>query len=527
MKRRGLSSLRSRLILLGVGLVLLSVGVTAFVVQQVTRSDIRDAIQRDLDVDVEIRDSIVFHGVGRGNWDDVDEVVDKLADFWEERIAIADLDGRILADSARRDGGEQVPSLPNQATLVDPLSQLVEFEPPTDPVERREFEAFTAEACYELVGIAVKFEIDDDGLPSAVPIRQPPPDDQAVVAECLNNALKLARADGLGSDQLPPLQLFIGIGDQQSGGVLTSGGSWRFWAAVAAIVAGAVVLAVVVAGRIANPLRRLTAAAQQMSDGELTTRVGQIGHGEVAELGAAFDDMAASLDAQDAARRTLTADISHELRSPLANLRGYLEAIQDGVVPADAATIASLHDEVLQLQVLSADLQELSLAQAGGLRLERVPVDMAELANSVGASHRATATRAGVAVRVDGAAGSGEVIGDPVRLRRAMSNLVSNAIRHAPPDSTVEVTVVVDADRVDVMVADQGEGIAAEHLPHVFDRFYRVDASRSRQTGGSGLGLAITRELVEAHGGSVEAASTVGQGSTFTIRLPRAPRQNP
>lgn len=523
MTRRGLSSLRSRLILLGVGLVLLSVGVTAFVVQQVTRSDIRQAIERDLDVEVEIRDSIVFHGLGRGNWDGVAEVVDELAAAWDERVAIADLDGRILADSARRDGGDQAPPLPNQATLVDPLSELVEFEVPTDPTERREFEAFTAEACHELVGIAVRFVIDDDGFASAVPVRQPAPDDQAVVDACLDSALGLSNADRLDSGRLPPLQLFIGIGDESSGGVLTSGGTWRFWAAVAAIVAGAVALAVVVAGRIADPLRQLTAAARRMSDGDLTTRVGPVGHGEVAELGAAFDDMAASLGAQDAARRTLTSDISHELRSPLANLRGYLEAIQDGVVPADAATIASLHDEVLQLQALSADLQELSLAQAGGLRLEHMPVDLSELAEAVGVSFRPAATKIGVTLRVHLVGNPAAVTGDPVRLRRAITNLVSNAIRHSPPDSTVEIAIVDDTDRVHVTVTDQGEGIAAEHLPHLFDRFYRVDPSRSRQTGGSGLGLAITRELVEAHGGSVEATSEIGRGSAFTIHLPKPP----
>ncbi len=229
--------------------------------------------------------------------------------------------------------------------------------------------------------------------------------------------------------------------------------------------------------------------------------------------------MAASIEALYLARRTLTSYVSHELRSPLTNLRGYLEGIEDDVVEPDAATMGLLRDEVLHLQALVDDLQQLSLAQVGRLRLAPAAVDLGQLVERVAAAHRPDAAASGVSVSAESPVGVVASV-DEGRLRQVLTNLVSNAIRHSSPGDAVTVSVRPDGDAVQIDVADTGEGIAADHVDHVFDRFYRADASRARATGGSGLGLAIARELVLAHGGDITVTSQVGVGSTFRIVLP-------
>src|SRR5581483_4517072 len=199
---------------------------------------------------------------------------------------------------------------------------------------------------------------------------------------------------------------------------------------------------------------------------------------------------------------------SHELRTPLGSLRGWLVAAQDGVVALDPELVSSLLEETLLLQHLVDDLGDLALADAGQLRLEPVEVDLGALLRHVAAT--------GVG-RVTVVADEDPVlVADPIRLRQIVGNLVANAVRHTPPDGRITLTARADGRDVLIEVTDSGAGIPPEDLPHVFDRFWRADKSRSRRTGGSGLGLAIVRQLVEAHGGAIAAASTPGVGTTFT-----------
>jgi two-component system sensor histidine kinase BaeS len=195
-----------------------------------------------------------------------------------------------------------------------------------------------------------------------------------------------------------------------------------------------------------------------------------------------------------------------------------LEATQDGVSEPDEALIASLLEEAMLLHHIIDDLQDLAQADAGTLRLHREPVSLAELTTQVCAAHRARADAAGV--ELVGEADDGDISADPVRLRQIVDNLVTNAIRHTGPNGVVRVVSRLATNSTVIAVSDTGSGIAAEDLPHVFDRFWRAEKSRSRQTGGSGLGLAIVRKLVEAHGGTVTAESVLGEGSRFTVRLP-------
>ena len=215
----------------------------------------------------------------------------------------------------------------------------------------------------------------------------------------------------------------------------------------------------------------------------------------------------------------MVSDIAHEMRTPVSNIRGWLEAVEDGVAAPDRRLLSSLLEEATLLQHVITDLQDLAEADAGALRLHREQVYLTDLLAQVAEAHRAQADRVGVTIAVRTEADP-QVDADPVRLRQAVGNLVANAVRHTPSGGRVTISASATDAEVIVSVTDTGSGISAEDLPRVFDRFWRAEKSRSRQTGGSGLGLAIVRQLTEAHGGTVSATSTPAQGSTFTLHLP-------
>ncbi|MFC0432427.1 cell wall metabolism sensor histidine kinase WalK [Kutzneria buriramensis] len=278
------------------------------------------------------------------------------------------------------------------------------------------------------------------------------------------------------------------------------------------------ILVTVLAGRrFTRPLRALTAAAQGMSGGDLATRVSVRRRDEIGRLAGAFNEMAAARGEVERLRKDLISDIAHELRTPLSNIRGWLEAVQDGVTEADPALVGSLLEEALLLHHIIDDLQDLAMADAGTLRLHRELVSVGELLGAVVAGHRARAVAGGVELRCDG---DGQVWADPVRLRQVVDNLVTNALRHTPAGGRITLRGFADGSDLVIEVRDTGTGIAAEDLGHVFERFWRAEKSRSRLTGGSGLGLAIVKKLVEGHGGTVGVASSVGEGSRFWVRLP-------
>ncbi|MFJ6695278.1 ATP-binding protein [Streptomyces sp. NPDC091272] len=347
------------------------------------------------------------------------------------------------------------------------------------------------------------------------------------VASCVGTA----RREQLGSYVASPALLFIGdTGTATVPGFDLSPANTAKIAGVAALVLALTVGASVLAGvRLVRPLHALTGAAQRMRDGADTAPVRVAADNEIGRLAATFNDMSAHRARLEAQRKAMVSDVAHELRTPLSNIRGWLEAAQDGVAEPDPAFIASLHEEAMQLQHIIDDLQDLAQADAGVLRLHREPVRIAELLGQVAAAHQAHAERSGVALEVcppsQERPALPELSADPVRVRQAVGNLVSNAVRHTPRGGRVTLRARLRAagDEVQVDVTDTGAGIPPEDLPHVFDRFWRAEKSRSRRTGGSGLGLAIVRKLIEAHGGTASATSTPGKGSVFTLRLPVAP----
>ena len=293
------------------------------------------------------------------------------------------------------------------------------------------------------------------------------------------------------------------------------------WAALLA-AALSLGLGVLVSRVLTAPLARLTRASQAIAGGDLSQRVQvpERARDEIGDLGAAFNGMAASLAAAETLRKNLVADISHELRTPLAVVQGNLQAILDGVYPLELAQVASVYDETLLLTRLVDDLHELALAEAGQLRLERAPADLAALARTAIGQFGPAADAAGVKLALTIGADAPAVLGDADRLAQVLRNLLSNALRHTPAGGQVAVHVGRSGAQAEIRVADTGSGISPDDLPHVFDRFYRGDQGGRRRGGGAGLGLAITRQLVAAHGGRIAVSSQAGTGATFTVTLP-------
>lgn len=273
--------------------------------------------------------------------------------------------------------------------------------------------------------------------------------------------------------------------------------------------------------RVARPLRQLAGAAERISSGGYGERVPVTGSDELTALATSFNHMAASLESAELRRRRLLSDLAHELRTPLATIEGYVEGVRDGVVPASAETWAVLEAESNRLRRLVDDLQKVSHAEERQLDLRTRPLPPGALvAAAVRAAGPAYAAKQVQLVpSPDGRLPQLDV--DPDRLGEVLANLLDNALRHTPAGGRVEVRAGRHGDDVELVVEDSGEGIAPEHLPRVFERFYRVDSGRARAQGGSGIGLAIARALVDAHGGTLRAESDgPGTGARFTVVLP-------
>jgi signal transduction histidine kinase len=291
-----------------------------------------------------------------------------------------------------------------------------------------------------------------------------------------------------------------------------------FWTFLGAAVFG-VLMAVAIARWITVPVERLTAATRRMEGGDLSVVVEPAGGAELEELAHGFNAMAAAIERNEELRRRMVGDVAHELRAPLTNIRCGLESIQDGLVAPSAEQIESLHQETMHLAALVDDLQDLALADAGRLEIDPRPVALAALTRQAAAGIDLRARARSVTVVCEGAEDV-VVMADRRRALQIITNLVTNAVTHMQQTGEVRIDWKRDGGFALIRVVDTGDGIAADELPKIFERFYRVDPSRSRATGGAGLGLSIVRQLVTAHGGRVWAESTIGKGSTFSFTLP-------
>ncbi len=293
-------------------------------------------------------------------------------------------------------------------------------------------------------------------------------------------------------------------------------------AAIVAAGAVAVTLTLTATRRIIGPIGALTKAVRRMEAGDLRQRVEVQTRDELGALAHAFNAMADGLARTEHLRRQLVTDVAHELCTPLTNIRGYIEAMQDGVADPSPAVLDSIHEEAMLLDRLVKDLQELALVEAGQLQLLRQDVGPEEIVRRVVTSMQSAAGSKLVELKMELAEALPRVYADRERVGQVLHNLLDNAITHTPPGGEIVVSVRVSGLEVEFSVRDTGSGIPYQDLPNVFERFYRADPSRTRATGGFGLGLAIVKQLVEAHGGRVWVRSTVNVGSTFLFTLPIA-----
>ncbi|MFI6163863.1 sensor histidine kinase [Micromonospora haikouensis] len=367
---------------------------------------------------------------------------------------------------------------------------------------------------------AVRADLDGQWTPTrAGPITAEQRDD---VNGCVSEARRTQMADYVA----PPVLLFVtepGTPTPVGAFDLTPANRLRIFGVAGLVLLVAVGVTVLVGVRLVRPLHALTAAAGRMRNGDTAARVRVSGRDEIARLGNAFNEMAEQRCRVEQLRRDMVGDIAHEMRTPVTNIRGWLEAAEDGVVELDVDLVSSLLDEALLLQHVIEDLQDLAAADAGELKLHRRQVEVPELLQEVADAFAPAAESAGVALVVDAAPGT--LSADPIRLRQAIGNLITNAIRHTPANGRVTISSQTGGVHAEIVVADTGPGIPEEQRGLVFERFWRAEKSRNRQMGGSGLGLAIVRKIAESHGGTAEVSGTAGAGAVFTLRLPNPPGQ--
>ncbi|MFI9557735.1 sensor histidine kinase [Nonomuraea endophytica] len=575
MRRR--SGLRVKLLAASVLVAVCSVAATAWVVGTLTSGAIQQQRGQALAEDTRVYDTLLAYAARHPAWNGVDRIVADLAAKTGRKITLTTHDRRPIAASAPG----TPPATPS--AVVDPLAVDTALLPSVGPdrIDPRATGPFTlrpAEAralrqlaqrrveCLRRIGFDAKAATSPSGRPDVevegtgpAPARDTCSKEElarptrteakalrqlnSLVNACLNReggepvklardltwtwtrpavvggpvaagvngCLDTSRREQLRSHVAPAAWLFIESAPTAPALNLSPENTARIAAVAAAILVLSAAISFYLATRVIHPLRALTAAVHRMRE-DGAAKVNVSAGGELGDLAAAFNEMAEHRLRLEALRKDMVSDVAHELRTPLSNIRGWLEAVEDGVAPLDTRRLLK---ESLLLQHIVDDLQDLSIADAGKLRLHPEPADVRDLLDQVAAAHPAP----GRTLTVTAAPGL-TLEADPVRLRQAVGNLVTNAVRHTPPGGHVALTGRPRGDQMTIEVADTGTGIAPEDLPHVFDRFWRADRSRSRKGGGSGLGLAIVRSIVTAHGGTVTAASTPGEGTVFTITLP-------
>lgn len=291
------------------------------------------------------------------------------------------------------------------------------------------------------------------------------------------------------------------------------------WGGVLAVVV-ALILTIIFSRQISVPVNTLAASAKRLGQGDFSQKALVRDRGELGELAQAFNSMVSDLERAERLKRDLMVDISHELRSPLYNVRGYVEAIQDGVAEPDTKIISSINEEVVLLCRLVDDLRELASAESGELKLSYHPEDVTEMVNHAIVALQPKVEEKQFSLSVYIPDRLSPVKADFQRVVQVLCNLLENAIIHTPKGGSIAITARQQDSWVEISVADNGEGIPEKDLPNIFERFYRVDKSRSRATGGSGLGLTIAKYLIEALGGKIRVQSKLGEGSCFSFTLP-------
>ncbi|MCP3996528.1 MAG: HAMP domain-containing histidine kinase [bacterium] len=488
-----MSSLKSRIVLVIAGVALLAIILTAWAVAATTQDAVVDAVDEREDSTSIITEELNYLALGLPEWSSGVGEIEALAEEFGARIVLTDLDGRSLVDSGSG-------ALPPLAAVIDPLGPLGEFgtEVPED-----EFDAALA-MCFDSYGI--EFMVDEFGASLFEENAE-----SSIVDFCFEEALEVV--DALESSVVAePALLFVDF-------AVDPPIPWSQLALIAAVVlALALVGATAASGVIAGPIRRLTQAARSIRGGDLGARVDPGSIDEVRELATSFNDMAEGLEQADSRRRQLTSDVAHELRSPLTNIIGHLDAIEDGVVEAAPEHLQVVSAEAARLHHLIEDLRQLAEADEGQLRLNRECQDVGVIVGRVIDARSVLATERGVTLDCDCPTVEASVDGS--RLEQIVGNLVDNALVAVGDGGEVRVTVATEEHVVAIAVTDDGPGIPEELMAVLFDRFRRGDRARTPGSLGSGLGLAIAQALTHAHGGNITAANDPDGGAVIIVRLP-------
>jgi signal transduction histidine kinase len=520
-----LYSLRFRLLLTLIGVVVVAVATVALFASRVTSRELQRYVELDMGRNRRLTDSLITYYARNGDGGNPQVLARQIASETSERIILTNDIGQVQADTEGVLMGQTIGCEQSVSGLIISIGGTRCAVPAVgDPY------SFEQSSAGDILFLGVPFNATVAS--PAQPISTTQAFEAALPPFGVASSAPLIMIRRVQGQSLDPIEAgFVGAVNHS-----------LVWSAVAAGVA-ALLLTLALSRRILGPIEALTAAARTMEQGDLSQRVPVVGQDEIGELARAFNAMADGLARQERLRRNMVTDVAHELRTPLTNIRGYLEALRDGVARPEPGLLSSLHDEALLLNRLVDDLQDLALAEAGQLRLEPQQVALHEIAEQAASALRPTLEAKRLDMCMALPADLPEVWADPERVGQVLRNLLNNAILHTPEGGLITISantsqadkearrqgegdyddlLVSQSPCLLVSVCDSGPGIAPEHKANVFDRFYRADRSRSRATGGAGLGLAIVRQLVEAHGGRVWVGSAPGQGACISFTLPLA-----
>jgi signal transduction histidine kinase len=482
---------------------LVGVLIAGFISDRLTAAEFGNYLQGTVTQEQRAADLLAYRYSSNGGWEGAVAVVPALSVWLQQRVVIADSSGRVIADSSGRTAYSTASSIPQSADSI--------------PINANG----AAVGTLYVLGDSARAG-GGTGTPGGM----------------MGSAGMMGQGHGLGPTAADMMQQMVALAGSPENRFLQAVNRALWMAGGIALVA-AVLLGLVISHQITAPLHRITVAARRVTGGDFSQKVQVNSKDELATLADAFNTMSASLARNEQQRKQLLSDITHELRTPLSIVQGNLEAMIDGVVEAAPGRLASLREEVLLLNRLVTDLRDISVAEAGHLQLRLAPVDVSELVLAAASAVQAQAGDHEVKIDVRLEKELPLVAADADRIAQVLRNLVGNALRYTPSGGVITLSAIANcrqpafshqptaisqhaASCVQVTVADTGSGIPAEDLPHIFDRFYRVDKSRTRASGGTGLGLSVAKQLVEAHGGRIWAESELGRGSCFHFTLPFA-----
>lgn len=487
-------SLHLRLLLMIVIVVSIAIGAVALFSSRESAALLRQYAARDAASGLNsTRDLLTEYYIKRGNWDGVQPFLEQTAKFSERQYTLIDNQGKSVGTSGGKLSGRDL----SAAIIEIKSNNIVEFN-------WQEEESLDTTAEYKDGKTTNVTRSRNTKVTTRI--------DDAVIAT-------LTAADNSIAGTLYQLPSVSLDAERNHVKFINSLNGSLFIAAVFAVFA-AVIAAFLLSRRILIPVKQLTSAAQKLESGDFSRRVEINSKDEIGELSRAFNRMADSLVRTETLRRNLVSDVAHELRTPLTHIRCQLESIQDQLLEPNRETIDLLHVETIQLNRIIDDLQELALAESNQLSLNLQPVSIREEIESAIYSLQTQSITKKIVLSSDISDNLPPVYADSNRVGQILRNLLNNAVTHTPADGKIEVRARRLKFFVEISITDTGAGIASEQLDKIFERFYRTDKSRERNTGGAGLGLAIVKQLVEMQGGQIKAESIPNRGSAFIFTLP-------